>query len=153
MGRVTVTDLAARIERLEAQSAVADLIYTYAKLIRSNRPESVASLFLPDGSFEVRDGHPDNDEYTVRSSDRSRAEIEAKMTPMKGNPHPVPLIRNLIVEVDGDSASANSVMDAKIYGTGHGIMGEYRDTCRRIGGRWYFASRVFTIYKDASSSM
>jgi hypothetical protein len=62
----------------------------------------------------------------------------------------VPLIRNMIVDVDGDSASANCVMDARIYGTGHGITGEYHDTCRRVDGRWYFASRVFTIYKDAS---
>jgi hypothetical protein len=145
-----MSDLAARVERLEAQRAVADLIHTYAKFIRSDQPDKVASLFLPGGSFEVRDGHPDKDEYTVRSSDRSQSEIAAKMTPMKGKPHPVPLIRNLIVEVDGDVATANCVMDAKIYGTSHGIMGEYHDTCRRIDGRWYFASRVFTIYKDAS---
>jgi hypothetical protein len=145
-----MSDLAARVERLEAQRAVADLIHTYAKFIRSDQPEKVASLFLPGGSFEVRDGHPDKEEYTVRSSDRSQAEVDAKMTPMKGKPHPVPLIRNLIVEVDGDVATANCVMDAKIYGTSHGIMGEYHDTCRRIDGRWYFASRVFTIYKDAS---
>jgi hypothetical protein len=145
-----MTDLAARIDRLEAQGAVADLIHTYAKFIRSDQPDRVASLFLTDGSFEVRDGHPDSDDFTVRSLDRSRAEIDAKMAPMKGKPHPVPLIRNMIVEVDGDSASANCVMDARIYGTGHGIMGEYRDTCRRVDGRWYFASRVFTIYKDAS---
>lgn len=148
-----MTDLAARIERLEAQSAVADLIYTYAKFVRSDQPEKIASLFLLDGSFEVRDGHPDQDGYTVRSTDRSQAEIDAKMTAMKGHQHPVPLIRNLIVEVDGDTATANSVMDAKIYGTSHSIMGEYRDTCRRVNGRWCFASRVFTIYKDASSAM
>lgn len=145
-----MTDLAARIDRLEAQGAVADLIHTYAKFIRSDQPDRVASLFLTDGSFEVRDGHPDSDDFTVRSLDRSRAEIDAKMAAMKGKPHPVPLIRNMIVEVDGDSASANCVMDARIYGTSHGIMGEYRDTCRRVDGRWYFASRIFTIYKDAS---
>ena len=41
----------------------------------------------------------------------------------------------------------NLIDTANIYGAGHKIMGEYRDTCRRVEGRWYFASRVFTIYR------
>jgi hypothetical protein len=143
--------LAERIDRLESRLAVGDLIYTYARHIRADEPERVAGLFLPDGTFEVRDGEPDSDEHTVRSRHANQAEIDASMTANKGKPHPVPLIRNLVVEVDGDSATANSVMDARIYGTSHGIMGEYRDTCRRVDGRWYFASRVFTIYRKASA--
>jgi hypothetical protein len=144
-----MTDLAQRINRLEAKQAVADLIYVYARHIRADEPDRVAGLFLPDGSFEVRDGHPDSPDFTVRTRHRDRAEIDASMTAMKGKPHPVPLVRNLVVEVDGDTATANSVMDAHIYGTTHAIMGEYRDTCRRVDGRWYFASRVFTMYKGA----
>lgn len=144
-----MTDLAERIDRLESHQAVADLIHAYAKFIRANQPDRIAGLFLPDGTFEVRNGHPDRDEFDVVSSDGSQAAIDAKMTPMKGQAHPVPLIRNLIVEVDGDSATANSVMDGMIYGTSHRIMGEYRDTCRRVDGRWYFASRTFTMYRDA----
>jgi hypothetical protein len=145
-----MTDLAERVDRLETKQAVADLIYIYARHIRADEPDKVAGLFLPDGSFEVRDGHPDSPDFTVRSRHRDRAEIDASMTAMKGKPHPVPLVRNLVVEVDGDTATASSVMDAHIYGTTHAIMGEYRDTCRRVDGRWYFASRVFTMYKGAS---
>jgi hypothetical protein len=144
-----MTDLAERIDRLEARQAVADLINTYAKYIRSDQPEKIASLFLPDATFEVRNGHPDKDESDPMSFDEGHEGINNKMAPMKGGVHPVPLIRNLVVEVDGDSATANCVMDAKIYGTTHAIMGEYRDTCRRVDGRWYFASRLFTMYKDA----
>jgi hypothetical protein len=146
-----MTDLAVRIDRLESQQAVADLIYTYARYIRADQPERIAGLFLPDGTFEVRSGHPDKEAFTVSQRHGTRAEIDASMSAMKGKPHPVPLIRNLIVEVDGDSATANSVMDATIYGTTHAIMGEYRDTCRRVDGRWLFASRVFTMYGGASS--
>jgi ketosteroid isomerase-like protein len=144
-----MTDLAARIDRLEAQTAVSELIYAYAKFIRADQPERVAGLFLPDATFEIRDGHPDRDEHTVRTLHRGRAEIDASMSAMKGKPHPVPLIRNLVVEVDGDTARANSVMDARIYGTNHALAGEYHDTCRRVEGKWYFASRRYTIYKDA----
>lgn len=145
-----MTDLAERIDRLEARLAVADLIHAYARHIRYDEPDQVSALFLPEGTFEVRDGHPDRSDYTTRSLHRSAAEVNEHLAPNKGKPHPVPLIRNLIVEVDGDTARANSVMDAKIYGTAHGIMGEYRDVCRRVDGRWYFQSRIFTIYKDAS---
>jgi hypothetical protein len=146
-----MTDLAERIDRLESRLAVGDLIHTYARYIRADEPDRIAGLFLPDGTFEVRDGHPDRPEHTVRSRHADRAEIDASMAANKGKPHPVPLIRNLVVEVNGDTATANCVMDAKIYGTDHGIMGEYRDTCRRVDGRWYFASRVFTMYQSASS--
>jgi hypothetical protein len=146
-----MTDLAQRIEHLEARFEIADLICSYARYIRRDEPENVASLFLPEATFEIRDGHPDRHDYSVRSVYTSREEINDHMAPNKGKAHPVPLIRNLIVEVDGDTATANCVMDAKIYGTGHGIQGEYSDHFRRVEGRWYFKSRTYTIYSGASS--
>ena len=146
-----MTDLAERIDRLESRFAVADLIHTYARFIRMDEPDKVADLFLPDGTFEIRDGHPDQPEHSVRSTYKSRQDVHDHMAPNKGKPHPVPLIRNLIIEVDGDTASANSVMDATIYGTAHAIQGEYRDTCQRVDGRWFFKSRTYTIYGRASS--
>lgn len=146
-----MTELAERMDRIEARFAVADLIHAYARHIRHDEPDRVGALFLPDGWFEVRDGHPDRPVYTTRSLHRSASEIHDHLAPNKGKPHPVPLIRNLIVEVDGDRATANSVMDATIYGTAHAIQGEYRDVCRRVDGRWYFESRIFTIYAGASA--
>jgi hypothetical protein len=50
-------------------------------------------------------------------------------------------------------ATANSVMDATIYGTTHAIQGEYLDTCERVDGRWFFRARIFTIYAGASSGV
>jgi hypothetical protein len=144
-------DLAERIDRVEARLAVADLIHTYARHIRADEPDKVSALFLPDGTFEVRDGHPDRAEHRVRSVYNGRQEVHDHLAPNKGQPHPVPLIRNLIVEVEGDTARANSVMDATIYGTAHAIQGEYRDTCQRVDGKWYFKSRQYTIFAGASS--
>lgn len=148
-----MTDLAERIDRVESRQEIADLIYSYARYIRRDEPEKVHELFLPHGTFEVRDGHPDNPEYAVRSFNASAQEVHDHLAPNKGKPHLVPLIRNLIVEVDGDTATANSVMNATIYGTSHAIQGEYRDTCQRVDGRWYFKSRIFTIYAGASSGV
>ncbi len=149
-----MTDLAERIERLEARQAIADLVHTYARYVRADEPEKIASLFLPDATFEVAQGHPDRPERTVSLLHRSQKELHDMMSSMKGKPHPVPLIRNLVIEVDGDTASVNCVMDGAIYtpeGTKGAFMGEYRDTCRRIDGRWYFASRSFTMFKGASA--
>lgn len=148
-----MTDLAERIDRVESRFAIADLIHTYARHIRRDEPENVGALFVPDGTFEVRDGHPDRPEFTVRSRYANAREVHDHLAPNKGKPHPVPLIRNLIIEVEGDTATANCVMDARIYGTAHAIQGEYRDTCQRVDGRWYFRSRIYTIYAGASSSL
>lgn len=69
----------------------------------------------------------------------------------KGKAHPIPLIHNLTVEVAGDTASANCVMEATVYGTTHKVMGEYHDTFRRVDGAWRFASRTYTIFRGGSS--
>lgn len=144
--------LAERIDSLESRFAVGDVIHRYARHIRYDEPDQVAQLFTPDGTFEIRDGHPDRPDHTIRSRLEGRAQIHAYLAPGKGKPHPVPLIRNLIVAVDGDSATANSVMDAQIYGTAHRVTGEYRDTLTRVDGRWYFAARIYTIFVGAPAA-
>jgi SnoaL-like protein len=136
---------------VEARLAIADLIHTYARHIRRDEPEAVAALFTPDAFFEIRDGHPDRLDHSVRTRLEGPAQINAHLAPGKGKPHPVPLIHNLIVEVDGDTAAANCVMEAQILGTALKVIGEYHDHFARLGGRWYFASRTYTIFTAASS--
>jgi hypothetical protein len=143
--------LAARLDALEARLACTDLVHTYARLIRSDRPDEVADLFTPDGTFEGRNGHPDSAEYTVMFRDEGREGVRAHMLPNKGKPHPVPLIHNLTIEVDGDIARGNAVMEAQIYGSDTRIIGEYSDTFRRVGGKWYFAERIYTVFRGAST--
>lgn len=146
-----MSELAERLEQAEARAAVADLVHTYARLIRHDRPDEVAALFLPDGWFEIREGAPDRPEFTLRERLAGAAQVHAYLAPTKGKPHPIPLIHNLIVEIDGDSAQANSVMEAQVFGTDRRVIGEYRDTARRVDGRWLFASRIYTIFSAASS--
>ena len=140
-----------RIDIVESRLACTDLVHTYARLIRSDQPEGIAALFTEDGTFEGRNGHPDNPEFTVMFSDKGRAAVDAHMKPMKGHPHPVPLIHNLTIEVDGDSARGNCVMEAQIYGTQTKVKGEYHDSFRRVDGKWLFASRVYTIFRGDSN--
>ena len=137
-----------RLDRLESRLDIAELIHAYARCIRYDRPEEVGALFTEDGCFELRDGHPDSDRFEVKYRHEGRAAIHASMTANKGSAHPVPLLHNIIVQVSGDTGSSTAVMNATIYGTSHAFMGEYRDSFRRVDGKWLFAERIFTMFRS-----
>lgn len=141
----------ARLDRIESRAEIADLVHGYARCVRHDRPEDVPALFLREGWFEIRDGHPSQPGFTVRQRLDGAGAIGAYLLAGKGRPHPVPLIHNLMIEIDGDAATAGSVMAAEVFGTAHKVKGEYRDSFRRVDGRWRFASRIYTIYAAASS--
>ena len=140
-----------RLDVVESKLAIADLVHDYARAIRHNANEDIEGLFAPDAFFEVRAGHPSQPEYTVQNRYNSAKEIGEFMMKGKGTAHPVPLVHNLMIEVDGDRASGLLAMEGQIYGTEHKIIGEYNDSYVRINGRWKFASRVYTMYMAASS--
>lgn len=140
-----------RLDRVEARLAIAELIHTYARCIRYDRPDEVGALFTEDGIFELREGHPDKPEFTLKYRHEGRAAVHAQMSHNKGTAHPVPLIHNLIVELDGDSATSTCVMNGTVYGTAHALIGEYRDSFRREQGKWLFSARVFTMWAAESS--
>lgn len=140
-----------RLDVMESRLACMDLVHTYARLIRSDQPEGIAALFTEDGTFEGRNGHPDKPEFTQIFRDEGRAAVDAHMLPMKGKPHPIPLIHNLSIEIDGDTARGNCVMEAQIYGTEIKVKGEYHDSFRRVDGKWLFASRVYTVFRGDST--
>jgi hypothetical protein len=138
-----------RLDRVESRLAISELIHTYARCIRYDRPDEVGALFTEDGIFELREGHPDQAEFTVKFRYEGRDNVHTQMSANKGSAHPVPLIHNLIVELDGDSATANCVMNGTIFGTNQAIMGEYRDCFRREQGDWLFSERIFTMFASA----
>jgi hypothetical protein len=143
--------LTARLDVVEAKLAIADLVHDYARAIRHNKTEDIEGLFAPDAFFEVRGGHPSKPEFEVQQRFDSAQAIGAFMMQGKGHPHPIPLVHNLMIEVDGDRASGLLAMEGQVYGTEHKIIGEYHDSYVRIGGQWKFASRTYTMYMAASS--
>jgi hypothetical protein len=139
--------LAKRIDEIESRAAIADLIHIYGPYIRQDQPDRVAELFTPDGVFENRNGEPDRPEHAVAKRLVGRDELNAFYAPMKGSrQHPIPMVHNIVVVVDGDTATATCVMEGQIYGTTHRFLGDYRDSFRRIDGRWYFSERIYTMY-------
>jgi hypothetical protein len=140
-----------RLDRLESRGAIEELIHAYARCVRRDQPEEAPPLFLPDGVFEIRDGHPHEAAHELRARLEGWEQIRAYLAQGKGRAHPIPLIHNLMVEVEGDTATANCVMEAQIYGTAHKVVGEYRDSFRRVDGKWFFALRTYIVFKGGSS--
>ena len=42
-------------------------------------------------------------------------------------------------------------MEGQTYGAGGKVIGDYRDSFRRVDGRWLFAERIYTIFSAAST--
>lgn len=145
-----VTGIAEQPEALAAKQAIAELLFRYCQVVRYDCPEEAASLYTDDGVFEVRRGSCDKAGHSVDTRLEGRENLRAYMRTLKGKPHPVPLIHNLMIEVDGDLAQGTCVMEARVS-TGEAMFwGEYRDRYARLDGRWHFAERVFTIFVEGS---
>lgn len=135
-----------RLEIAADKLEIAELVHEYARLVRREEYEGLAALFVPEGTFEVRRGHPDRPEFEPQQRFDTPGDLVAYLVSMRGKPHPVPLIHNLIVRVEGDAAHASSSMTARVYGTDHSVAGEYLDRFTRSPEGWRFAARTYTIY-------
>lgn len=135
-----------RIALIESRAAIADVVHGYARAILHSKPAEAAALFTEDGTFETRDGMPGQADPVVRTRFEGREQFLAYL--MKGDASTVtmcPMIHNLVIDVDGQTARASSVMMGHMLGTSHTILGEYQDSFR-YEGKWLFASRVYTIF-------
>lgn len=134
-----------RIDRIESRAAISDIVYGYARAVRLGKPEDAAALFVKEGWFEVCVGKPsEKPRRQVLLEGRDRYLVYLKGT--GDAPQLSPMIHNLIIEFDSpDTAHGNAVLDVLTLTNGHRITGEYNDTYRREGGRWYFVGRQFII--------
>ncbi len=143
-------DLTARIERLEARAAVADVVHGYAFNIRSGNAAACEPLFTEDAVFEVRERTGGGITQT-RSKLRGRYAIMAYLTDGAASQIRLcPLIQNLIVRVSGREATSTSAMLAFVLPNGKGILGEYDDSFR-YEGEWRFSSRIYTILREVAA--
>lgn len=137
------------LSTLADKMAIAELIHTYALNIRNREPKANGSLFTADASFETREAHPLKPETLhQRSKAEGHAAVVASIGSSTATHRVFPQIHNLIVEVDADSATASSLMVGTVFPGGSQLIGEYEDHCRREEGRWLFASRCYTIYRE-----
>lgn len=141
--------MADRLQTLADKAEIADLLHTYALNIRNQTPAQNEALFAEDSTFEVRDANPlDPASMKVRYRHEGRAAVLNSISGSKGNTRLFPAIHNLIVTLDGDTASSTSLMINTMFPGAKKMIGEYFDRFRREDGRWLFASRRYTIYRE-----
>lgn len=139
-----IAALERRIGELESREAITSVLYRYAEAIRGRQQARVLDLMLDDTIVELRHADPDdltNTELVARYAGLD--EIRGSFIDQAGDAARVwPMIHNLRIEVDGDEASSTCVLASQIWPHGVQYVGEYRDTFRRVGGVWRFASRT-----------
>ena len=140
------TELAARIDRLEARAAITDLVHRYAHAVRDGDGAAFGKLFTDDATFEVRERVAGQPETVVRTKLSGVGEIAPyRAKSAAGGDGLSPLIHNLLIDLQGDEASSRCVM-VGAAGAGAGrFMGAYQDRCRRGPDGWRFTARLFTI--------
>ena len=120
---------------LEAKDAIRELMATYAQALDACRFADVAACFAPDGEWSTDYG-----------AARGPAEIEAfirGIVPVKGEgPQRKHYITNIIIKVDGETASA--VSDYLIVREAEGGLipvmgGTYRDKFVKTPAGWRFS--------------
>jgi hypothetical protein len=113
--------------------------------------ERCVAMFVEHGTFEIRKvtaGDPTSVRTRATLTGRDAIRKYLQQTASAGGV--CPMISNLIVEVHGQEASCNSVMNAVMLSGGPGVVGEYHDRFRK-DGEWRFSSRIYTIFRPRSA--
>ena len=142
---LTQADLISRAE-------ITDLIHRYAYNVRIGNPADSAMLFTENGIFEIRE--TDTTDLTAARPRRTLTGQDAIKQYLADTNHTdvklCPLISNLLIEMDGNSASSSCVMTNRIWPGEKQMIGEYRDQFYRTN-EWRFTSRVYTIFGAESA--
>ena len=139
-------DLVEEIRQLKAFEEIRQLMARYCLYYDTYRGSEWAALFTDDGVIEFEDGS--------RFTGTEEFEALAANAPPPTERIHRRFIENLIMDVDGDSATAESYVfgldapgaDAPILIAG---VGRYQDVLRRVDGRWLLAERK--IFGDVTS--
>ena len=135
-----MTSLEDRIRLLEDRAALSELIARYAMYVAQGKGDDLGALFTEDGRF--RAGQREFAGAALRP-------FFAAMKPL----NTLPLVGNLMLEIDGDDARGQSTLFARMpKETVITYSGHYDDVFRRTADGWKFVSRDFTFYHDSSGN-
>lgn len=119
---------------------IRELLARYCFALDADRFEEMAALFTPDGVWETAFG---------TGTGRAGIVAQAHSIAAGARPRRVHLTTNIVVELDGDSATARSnwaliqnSADGPVIGSGGG----YFDRLAKIDGQWLFSHRTIDRY-------
>jgi uncharacterized protein (TIGR02246 family) len=122
---------------------IRELLARYCFALDADRFEAMAALFTPDGVWE-----------TAFGTGTGPAGIVAQARSIATGPRPrrVHLTTNIVIDLDGDTATAQSnwalILNSPagpVIGSG----GAYADRLVKVDGRWFFKHRTIDRYIKA----
>jgi uncharacterized protein (TIGR02246 family) len=125
---------------------IRELLARYCFALDADRFEEMAALFTPDGVWQ-----------TAFGTGTGRAGIVAQARSIATGPRPrrVHLTTNIVIDLDGDTATARSnwaLVQNTPDGPAIGSAGAYSDRLTKLDGRWLFKHRTIDRYIAAEQS-
>ena len=122
---------------------IRELLARYCFALDADRFEDMAALFTPDGVWE-----------TAFGTGTGRTGIVAQATSIATGHRPrrVHLTTNIVIDLDGDTATARSnwaLIQNSAAGPVIGSGGAYADRLVKVGGKWFFKHRTIERYIKA----
>ena len=119
---------------------IRELLARYCFALDADRFEEMAALFTPDGVWETAFG---------TGTGRDGIVAQARSIASGERPRRAHLTTNIVIDLDGDSATARSnwvVIMNTPNGPAIGSGGAYADRLVKIDGRWFFKHRTIERY-------
>jgi hypothetical protein len=119
---------------------IRELLASYCFALDADRFDEMAALFTPDGVWETAFG---------TGSGRAGIVSQARSIATGPRPRRVHLTTNIVIQLDGDTATARSnwvLVQNSAKGPTIGSGGGYSDRLVKIDGRWFFKHRTIDRY-------
>jgi 3-phenylpropionate/cinnamic acid dioxygenase small subunit len=123
-------------EAMSDKDAIRELLARYCFALDADRFEEMAALFTPAGVWETAFG---------TGTGRTGIVAQASSIATGARPRRIHLTTNIVVELDGDTATARSnwvVIQNTPAGPAIGSGGGYSDRLVKVDGQWFFAHRT-----------
>jgi uncharacterized protein (TIGR02246 family) len=125
---------------------IRELLARYCFALDGDRFEEMAALFTPDGVWETAFG---------TGTGRAGIVAQARSIATGVRPKRVHLTTNIVIELDGDTATARSnwaLIQNTPGGPAIGSGGGYSDRLVKVDGRWLFRHRTIDRYIAAGQN-
>ena len=140
MAQTVTGSIETRLERVEAELAISNIITNYAGFFNNRDYNGCASLFAPDGEYSNANG-----DYKGQDAIRQMLEKLAG-TAAAPNKLDYQIVSNQRIDINGDQATATSRYLIMMRGSDGAPMpsmaGGYRDVFTRLNGQWKIRRRV-----------